>query len=272
MTLFFSIADLPLTRKAGSGCGFPLQQRTRLRNMRKGRKHQTSRCLHHASRSSRLTLICWCLPRAERLASSLIADCLCALCFWTPLQQTSSPFNQRRVSAVLVLFAVFTARVYASVFLLCCGSVPSCFMIGPDDRSSTESWCPCLPQSQWAVVLQCLCQNSLFLQSLRSTTGVNMSFSFPSRWLLCFSCCRQWPGVMFQVYFRELSHRRGLQGDKPDHSTEKVFVCLCPTHVLLGPFLSPLTSLSVPWPVGAGRLNVTTPSFSSVPPEDPPSH
>lgn len=95
-----------------------------------------------------------------------------------------------------------------------------------------------------------------------------MSFNrdfFPPRSLLYLRWCHQWPGVMFQVYFRELSHRRGLQGDllgdKPDHCTERAFVCICSTHVLLSPFLSPLTSLSVPWPVGAGRLNVMTPFF-----------
>lgn len=70
---------------------------------------------------------------------------------------------------------------------------------------------------------------------------------------------------MFQVSFRELSHRRDLLGDRPDHCSERAFVCVCPTHVLPGPFLSPLTSLSGPWPVRAGRLNVTTPFFPACP-------
>lgn len=108
----------------------------------------------------------------------------------------------------------------------------------------------------------------LFLKGLSFKTGVNVSFNrdfIPPRSLLYLRWCHRWPGVMFQVYFRELSHRRGSQGDllgdKPDHCTERAFVYVCPTHVLLGPFLSPLTSLSVPWPVGAGRLNVMTPFF-----------
>lgn len=113
---------------------------------------------------SLLTLICWLSPCAERLASSLITDCLYVFCLWTPLQQTSSPFNQHCVSIMLVLFTVFIAHVYANGFLLCCGSAPDCFMIGPNDQrwltitAKTESWCTCLPQSQWAGVLQCLCQ------------------------------------------------------------------------------------------------------------------
>lgn len=47
--------------------------------------------------------------------------------------------------------------------------------------------------------------------------------------------------------------------------------CVCPTHVLLGPFLPKPPPAQPPsqswlWPVGAGRLNVMTP-FSSVPSE-----
>lgn len=67
------------------------------------------------------------------------------------------------------------------------------------------------------------------------------------------------PGVFQRVNPYRLI--RDLLGDKPDHCTERAFVCVCPTHVLYGPFLSPLTSQSVPWPVGAGRLNVMTPFF-----------
>lgn len=83
---------------------------------------------------SPLTLICWLSPCRERLVSSLITDCLCTFFFWTPLQQTSHPFNQQHVSALLVLFTVFIARVYATCFLLCCGSMPNCSMIGPYDK------------------------------------------------------------------------------------------------------------------------------------------
>ena len=101
----------------------------------------------------------------------------------------------------------------------------------------------------------------LFLKGLHFKPGADVSFNRDSH------CCSlvssvawsQVPGVF------ELSHEGGLQGvllgDKPDHCTERAFVCVRPTHVLLGPFLSPLTSLSVPWPVGAGRLNVMTPFF-----------
>lgn len=91
----------------------------------------------------------------------------------------------------------------------------------------------------------------------------------PSVWiipLLYLGWCHQCSAVMIQVYFRGLIHRRRWQGDllgnNPDHCTERVFVWVGPTHVLLGPFLSPVTSQSLLWPVGAGRLNVMTP-FSS---------
>lgn len=97
--------------------------------------------------------------------------------------------------------------------------------------------------------------------------AVNMSFNgdfSPHQDHYCI-CHGVISGVMFQVYFRELSHKTGLQGDMPDHSTERLFVCLCPTQVLLGPFLSPLTSLSVLRPVGAERLNVMTPFFPLCP-------
>lgn len=190
--------------------------------------------------------------------------------FWTPLQQTAPPFNQQCVSVMLVMFTVFIARVYADGFLLCYGSVPNCLTIGPDDQrwltitAETESWFTCLPQSQWAGVLQCLCQTFLFLKGVYALklgwTCPSMGiFPPPDHYCIWDSVIRG-PGS----YSRwELSHRRGLQGDllgdKPDHCTERAFVWVCPTHVLLGPFLSPLTSLSLPWPVGAGRLNVMTP-------------
>lgn len=65
------------------------------------------------------------------------------------------------------------------------------------------------------------------------------------------------PGVFHQVKPQERVARRftGWQV-----CTEVAFVCVHPTHVLLGPFLS-LTSLSVPRPVRAGRLDVMTPFF-----------
>lgn len=56
---------------------------------------------------------------------------------------------------------VFIAWVYANGFLLCCGSVLDCLVIGPDGwltiTANTESWCPCLAQSQWAGVFECFC-------------------------------------------------------------------------------------------------------------------
>lgn len=94
---------------------------------------------------------------------------------------------------------------------------------------------------------------------------VNLFFSkdYYLRPLLYLEWCHQWSTVMIQVYFRGLIHRRQWQGDllgdSPDHCTERVFVCIGPTHVLLGPFLSPVTSQSLLWPVRAERLNVTTP-------------
>lgn len=106
---------------------------------------------------------------------------------------------------------------------------------------------------------------------LRSQDGVfevNLSFSvdYSLRPLLYLGWCHQCSAAMIQVYFRGLIYRRRWQGDllgdNPDHCTERVFVWVGPTHVLLGPFLSPVTSQSLLWPVGAGRLNVMTP-FSS---------
>lgn len=102
----------------------------------------------------------------------------------------------------------------------------------------------------------CLDSQLLFLRVYAVKPIGGHSSRGPLRW-------RQRPGVVFQVYFREERQRRGLQGDffgdKCDQKTERVFVCHCPTLLLRGPFLSPLTSLSVPWPVGAGRLKVMTP-------------
>lgn len=226
---------------------------------------------------SPLTLICWLSPCRERLVSSLITDCLCTFFFWTPLQQTSHPFNQQHVSALLVLFTVFIARVYATCFLLCCGSMPNCSMIGPYDgyeedwimmyafTSESMSWCA------WMSRL-------LFLQDLRFKTGINMSFNrdfFPPRSLLYSKCFHQWLGVIFPVYSGELSHRRGLHlGDKPDHCTERVFVRACPTHVLLGTFLLPLQPRPLCQCLGLSGQDdqMSWPLFPSVPSEDPQTH
>lgn len=79
----------------------------------------------------------WCVDFhcvRERLASSLITDCLYMFFFWTPPQQMSASFNQHCVSVLLSLFTVFIARVYANGFLLCCGSMPNCSVIGPNDE------------------------------------------------------------------------------------------------------------------------------------------
>lgn len=104
-----------------------------------------------------------------------------------------------------------------------------------------------------------------FLESQDGALEVNVFFGKDNylRPLLYLEWCHQRSTVMIQVYFRDLIHRRRWQGDllgdSPDHCTERVFVCIGPTHVLLGPFLSPVTSQSLLWPVGAERLNVTTP-------------
>lgn len=131
----------------------------------------------------------------------------------------------------------------------------NCLMTGPNWRPgffrlitishNLESWC--------------------FLESQDGAFEVNLFFSkdYYLRALLYLDRCHQWSTVMIQVYFRGLIHRRRWQrdllGDSPDHCTERVFVCVSPTHVLLGPFLSPVTSQSLLWPAGAERLNVTTP-------------
>lgn len=119
--------------------------------------------------------------------------------------------------------------------------------------SESMSWCAWVSLSDFTV----------FEEFTVKKHAVNMSFNgdfSPHQDHYCI-CHGVISGVMFQVYFRELSHKTGLQGDMPDPSTERLFVCLCPTQVLLGPFLSPLTSLSVLRPVGAERLNVMTPFF-----------
>lgn len=107
-------------------------------------------------------------------------------------------------------------------------------MIGPDDQRwftiiiESESWCTCYSQSQWAGCSSALVR-LLFLKGLHFKTGLNMSFSgdFLPRSPLQLTC-HQWPGVIFQVYFRELSHRRliGWQA----WSLHWEGLCVCPPH------------------------------------------
>lgn len=105
---------------------------------------------------SRLTLICWLSACTERLA--------------LPLITASAHFvyehllSKHLFPIVYALCTLFIACVYASLFLLCEVSIPSCFMIGPHDRlgwlritTKTKSWCAHLLTSCAAVFVRLYC-------------------------------------------------------------------------------------------------------------------
>lgn len=147
--------------------------------------------------------------------------------------------------------------VFTSVSASCIAvRLSNCLPTGPDVMVSFE--------------IQHILESWGLLRSQDGAFEVDLSFimDYSLRPLLYLGWCYQCSAVMIQVYFRGLIHRRRWQGDllgdNPDHCTERVFVWVGPTHVLLGPFLSPVTSQSLLWPVGAGRLNVTTPFSSPV--------